>query len=218
MAAPTDAMLPTTDAARLAIALCAREVSAWNWRVSGSAMNPTQVRRRALAGAFAGLILAGAAGAAPNGETRWMLQREVDKLDGTVTIGVIEPAINTALAKPRRPEIVTKIGYLTVGCTAGVTTFTFRVPGELVAGHAPTVSYRIDKQDAVKNRRWISAEDNTGVGLWKSVESVPFLKKISEGQEFFIRVEETVFGTTEATFNLSGLKEALRPIREACHW
>ena len=176
------------------------------------------MQRHVLTGVVVGVMLTCGAVAAPIGGTRWTLHHEVDKLDGTKTVGILARAFDTALDKPRRETIINKTGYLSISCTKGVTNFIFRVPGELVASHLPIVSYRIDKGAAVKNQRWSAANDDTGVGLWKSAQSVPFLKKLAEGSDFFIRVEQSVFGTTEASFNLAEIKDALKPIREACKW
>jgi type VI secretion system protein VasI len=79
------------------------------------------------------------------------------------------------------------------------------------------IRYRVGDQPP-QSSAWAGSQDYKSYGLWKSEQAVPFIKQMLKAPDFFVRGETESFGTTEASFKLEGLEEAVKPVRETCKW
>lgn len=79
------------------------------------------------------------------------------------------------------------------------------------------VDYRIDDQKAA-TVRMESSTDNKALGLWDGGKSIPFLKKLMDGQRVVFRATPFNESPVEFSFDLTGLETAISPLREACSW
>lgn len=80
-----------------------------------------------------------------------------------------------------------------------------------------TVTYRLDK-DKAKQKRMVESTSNEHLGLWGGGNSIPFIKAMFGKSQLLI--EATPYGenSVAASFNISGIGEAIEPLRKACHW
>lgn len=210
------AMFPATDAARLAIALCAREVSAAKLITSGSAMDYRCLTSLVTAALFLGY--ASPSSSQTPSAKNWQYYEFTDRMDDKKSSFIDVMASETILRKPARSESRNKQAILRIGCRRKQTELKLIVENELIASHENFVSYRLDGSAPVKTRTWEASTDYTHVGLWRTSASVPIIKAMMAHKSMLIRVEQRVFGVTEAVFNVEGLEVAVKPIREACKW
>lgn len=79
------------------------------------------------------------------------------------------------------------------------------------------VDYRIDDNPATHVSMQESS-DNEALGLWNGGASIPFIKGLFGGEEIFMRASPFNESPVKMTFNISGLKVVIEPLREACNW
>lgn len=89
----------------------------------------------------------------------------------------------------------------------------------LASGHGGygQVDLRADDDKA----RTISMEastDNRALGLWRGSKAIPEIKRLLDKDTLLVRF--TPFNKSPATaeFDISGVKNAIKPLREACGW
>ncbi len=76
------------------------------------------------------------------------------------------------------------------------------------------VLLRYDKEKA-KTRRWGLSTDHKGTFVRGNI---PFIKKILKHEKLLVQVTPYSASPVTTTFDLRGLKEAIKPLRKACHW
>lgn len=79
------------------------------------------------------------------------------------------------------------------------------------------IDFRIDQQKAAKFTGNAST-DNKSLGLWSGAKSIPIIKKMIGGSEMVVRMTPYGENPFTATFNVTGLDEAIKPVREQCKW
>lgn len=84
------------------------------------------------------------------------------------------------------------------------------------SGDVP-VQYRIGDQPVVK-ASWASSQDHNGYGVWSSAPAIKLIKSMLSSDEFFVRADVRIMGSSEALFKLKGIEDAVKPVREACDW
>lgn len=79
------------------------------------------------------------------------------------------------------------------------------------------VDYRVDEAPA-KVAKMEASTNNTSLGLWRGANAIPFVKQLLGGKVLIMRY--TPYGDSAMTseFNIVGLDEAIKPLREACNW
>lgn len=79
------------------------------------------------------------------------------------------------------------------------------------------VDYRIDQRPPDRITMRVS-NNNESLGLWRGNQSIPFLRQILEADRLYVRATPFSESRVEATFVISGLSEAIKPLRETCNW
>lgn len=80
-----------------------------------------------------------------------------------------------------------------------------------------SVRYRVDKQPE-KKRNFKSSTDNMALGLWSYNRSRPFIDHLQGGDRLIMQYTPYNDSPVLSTFDISGLKEALKPLRKECGW
>ncbi|GGE26764.1 hypothetical protein GCM10011345_35960 [Gemmobacter megaterium] len=62
------------------------------------------------------------------------------------------------------------------------------------------------------------SNDNRALGLWSGKQSIPFVKSLLGATKIRLRILPVNEDSIETTFNLTGLSDALAPVRKACGW
>lgn len=79
------------------------------------------------------------------------------------------------------------------------------------------ILYRIDNEQA-ENRRWNISTSNEAVGLWSGRASIPFIRRLLDRQTLLTQVTPYGESPVMVTFDISGLSDAIQPLRESCNW
>lgn len=149
--------------------------------------------------------------------SNWEHTTETDRLDDARLQRIATWARETIRRRPRQQE--QRDGpraYLGVLCVRGAARLVVSIPGELVAGSSAVISYRVDSRPPVRGRGWRPSADYSTTGVWTTREALPIVRTMLEGTELFVRIDDSVFGRTEATFQLRGLREAMAPLLGPC--
>ncbi len=79
------------------------------------------------------------------------------------------------------------------------------------------VEYRLD-DTKVKTKGFDVSTDNQALGLWSGGQAIPFLEAMMEHD--VLRMRFTPFGMSrvEVSFDIAGMDEDIKPLREACGW
>lgn len=165
------------------------------------------------------MILAGGSALAQSDlPDRWIPGEQTDKLDNAKMVAATAPSRTTTYAPHRSPALTELTANLQVSCFRKQTTVMIRLPSKLVASSQSRVSYRFDDRPAVQNQRWESAVDSSAAGLWGGKRAINFVKEIEKSKTLFFRVEDSVFGTTTAEFEISNAAKYFEPIKQNCGW
>jgi type VI secretion system protein VasI len=108
---------------------------------------------------------------------------------------------------------------LTIRCMENTTAATFRFAGHFMAdiqGYGD-ITYRIDDRKA-KTKGFVESTSNEALGLWSGGSAIPFAKELFGGTSLYVRATPYNENPVEAEFNIAGLDEAIKPLREACRW
>lgn len=79
------------------------------------------------------------------------------------------------------------------------------------------LTYRIDNKTA-RTKRFNESNKGEALGLWSGNSAIPFIKSLFGADRFFVRATPKSATRVEAEFDISGLEQAVEPLRKACHW
>lgn len=79
------------------------------------------------------------------------------------------------------------------------------------------VTYRLDS-DKAQTQNFRESNNNMALGLWSGGQAIPFIKKMMGHDRLIVRATPFSDSTVTAEYRISGLEEAVRPLREACNW
>ncbi|MDP8249597.1 type VI secretion system-associated protein TagO [Pseudochrobactrum saccharolyticum] len=79
------------------------------------------------------------------------------------------------------------------------------------------VTYRLDSEKA-KTTSMTASTDNRALGLWTGGKSIPVIKQMIGKEKLVVRMVPYGESPITATFNITGLEEAIKPLRTECKW
>lgn len=79
------------------------------------------------------------------------------------------------------------------------------------------IDYRVDTEKA-KKVSGTASTDNKALGLWGGGKSIPVIKQMIGKDKIVVRMTPYSESPFTATFNIAGLAEAVKPLREECRW
>ncbi len=79
------------------------------------------------------------------------------------------------------------------------------------------VTYRLDSEKSA-TRNFRESNDNMALGLWSGGTAIPFLKEMIGHDRIIVRATPFSDSTVTGEYNISGLGEAVQPLREARNW
>ena len=65
---------------------------------------------------------------------------------------------------------------------------------------------------------WRVSTNSRAFGLWRANHSIPFIKRLLDQPTLTVRVTPYRENTITEVFDISGLRENIPPLAEACHW
>ena len=79
------------------------------------------------------------------------------------------------------------------------------------------VTYRIDAEKA-RSVSMVESTDNRSLGLWSGGKAIPMIKQMLGKSRVVARMTPYGENPITATFPVSGLEDAIKPLRQACDW
>lgn len=79
------------------------------------------------------------------------------------------------------------------------------------------IDYRIDDREA-RGRTLGASTDNNALGEWRAPQSIQWLRQMYGGETLFVRATPYNESRVSMRFEIAGIGEGIRPIREACDW
>lgn len=79
------------------------------------------------------------------------------------------------------------------------------------------VEYRIDSHPARK-RNFTDSTDNRALGLWSGGKSIPLIKSMFGADRLLVRFTPFNENPVSASFAISGMEDAIAPLRKNCNW
>lgn len=79
------------------------------------------------------------------------------------------------------------------------------------------VIFRVDKKPATR-KRLTASTDHEALGLWNGASAIAFIKTLFGGSTLFVRATPFTESSVSAEFDITGLQEAIIPLRRACGW
>lgn len=154
---------------------------------------------------------------ATSGPGAWTIRTEVSKLKDTEDV---------FLHVDSRESIECRFGRggkvrLVVRCMENTTAALFVTPNCHMAssqyndyGH---VDYRVDDEKA-RTARMEESTDNKALGYWRGRKAIPFAKSMFGGSELIARMTPYSESSFTVTFDITGLENAIKPLRASCQW
>lgn len=150
--------------------------------------------------------------ASPN---RWIVREDQSKFDDSRSVYLMLITSDKIPGKYGKPTSAT----LHLRCNENETNAYIHFGGHFMAdiqGYG-RVRYRIDDDVA----RTVSMDESTNhesLGLWNGGSSIPFIKRMLNHDSMVVEATPFSESTMTMTFPIAGLEDAVKPLREACHW
>lgn len=147
---------------------------------------------------------------------RWQVREERSKLTDKPEVVMHVPSEETINCGWNNGDKV----YLMVGCKDDRTVVVFNTGCHMASSEYSNygqIEYRIDQEKAQKVNGEAST-DNRTLGIWRGSKSIPIVKQMLGKSTMIARMTPYGENPFTATFNISGLEEAIKPLRAACKW
>ena len=160
-----------------------------------------------------------------SGRTPSVSREEVPNSDWSVSTEVSPLTDETNVFLSVLSEEVVDCGWnrggrirLSIRCMENTTALIFVTNCHMTSNNIyGTVDYRVDDAPAAVVRMNDST-DNRALGLWRGGQSIPFIRGLFGAERLVARMTPFSENPFTVTFNITGLEEAITPLREACHW
>ena len=143
------------------------------------------------------------------GRGKWKVIEDVSPIDDSkkVTLMLDAEDIIRGSYSSHRPTMVLR-------CSENKTN-AYIVMGPFLGTRGINVLSRLDKTKATK-RSWSISTDHKAI--FAPGSNVQYIKNIMKHDKLLVQLTPYGASPVMTTFDLKGLKEAIKPLREACHW
>jgi type VI secretion system protein VasI len=148
-------------------------------------------------------------------DSQWEVMQHKSQLDDSpgvvISVGSARP-IKDKFGRERQAS-------LHVVCRENTTSLQLHFAGNFMSdtqGHG-NVTYRLDSNQAQTASLNVS-NDNKALGLWSGSQSIPVIKSFFGHDSLVVRALPFNESYVTATFPIAGIENAIKPLREACHW
>ena len=146
------------------------------------------------------------------GVGKWRVSTETSKVDDSTNVFMRVKAD----AEVQKSRLWSGYPELWIMCRENTTSFFVSYPFFITTDKA-YVTYRYDK-DRAASRNMNMSTDYKAFGLWSGGSSIPFVKRMFAKRRLLIRVTPHGESAVTSEFDISGLSEAIKPLRKACKW
>jgi len=146
----------------------------------------------------------------------WLSHVETSKLTDQTTVVLAVNSIEKVDCGWNRGDYI----QLVIRCMENTTAIYFSTGCHMTSSKYNSygdIDYRVDNEKAGKISGDAST-DNRALGLWRGGKSIPFIKKLLGREKLIVRMTPYSESSFTAEFNIAGLDESIKPLREACGW
>lgn len=148
-------------------------------------------------------------------KTDWVVTEEKSKIDDSTNV-----LLSLKSTQPIQNQYgVASYLEMSILCREKKTDFYIAFGGHFMANIESygVVTFRVDKRPAVK-KSLAKSTDHKALGLWGGANSVPFIRDLFGGSILFVRATPYNESAVSSEFNITGLQDAITPLRRACGW
>lgn len=142
----------------------------------------------------------------------WQVRTETSAIDDSRNV-YLSVAADQVFVKPSGQSI---LPTLVVRCTED-TTALMVAWGVYLGMDETQVIYRIDSQPA-QTETWQLSTTMDTAGLWNGSAAIPLVRRLFDAEHLLLRVTPVGDNSVTSTFDVTGLEQAIEPLRAACHW
>jgi len=145
----------------------------------------------------------------------WHTTINQSKIDDTTTVILLTPSKDEVQGRFNR----TATPVLILRCLENTTSAFINFDGLFMAdsGGYGRVTFRVDKTKAV-TRSFSASTNHKALGLWGGGQAIPFIQNLMDGSALIVQATPHSESPVTMEFDISGLKEAIQPLRKACNW
>lgn len=152
----------------------------------------------------------------PKTAGKWLVRKETSKLTDQPTVVMSVDSNESIDCGWNKGEKIS----LVLRCMENKTVLYFATECHMTASEYNDygdITYRLDDEKARKVGGDAST-DNRALGLWSGGKSIPVIKQMFGKNQMIVRMTPYSQSPFTATFDVAGLEEASKPLREACRW
>lgn len=150
----------------------------------------------------------------PEVQSNWVVRFDTSKVDDTRTVILSTQALEISSGRYGNISRFT----LMIACRENTTNLWIHFGGHFMSDYQHgRVTYRID-QNPAKRKRLRESNNNESLGLWNGGAAIPFIKALFGAGRLYVQATPHSESSVEAEFDISGLEDAIKPLRESCHW
>ena len=126
------------------------------------------------------------------------------------------------LAESRQPHLgqsgIGETLKLAIVCRENETSVSLQLGGERIIDlqSGRMVRYRVDERPQ-QSQAFLVSFDQKVLGL-KGASAIAFAKELFGGQSLVVQVRPWLQSSVAGEFDIAGLEEAIKPLRQACQW
>ncbi|WP_405048312.1 type VI secretion system-associated protein TagO [[Roseibacterium] beibuensis] len=152
----------------------------------------------------------------PERGSQWTVQSETSAMTDETSVFLSVRSENPVTCSWNRG------GYpvLFVRCLENTTSIIFSTDCHMTSSRYNNygdVTYRLDNEEP-RTRGFTESTNNRSLGLWSGGEAIPFIRAMLDNERLLARMTPFSDSPIEMEFNISGLDQAIVPLREACGW
>ena len=143
------------------------------------------------------------------GTGKWKVEEFVSKLDDSTNV-----VVTVSAAEPFRGRYDSYLAALSVACREGETNAWMNFQTTMTGGQ---LVYRVDKNPA-RRLEVRHSTDYKALGVWEHGEAIAFAEQLLNADLLLVRAIPHGEEPVDIEFPISGLAEAIKPLRKACKW
>ncbi|GEK71576.1 MULTISPECIES: type VI secretion system-associated protein TagO [Halomonas] len=148
-------------------------------------------------------------------ESSWMVNESTSPIDDSKSV-----YLRVTSKEPVQDRLGRDVdAALWVRCMENKTSMVLQFGGHHMASlnQYGQVTLRIDDQQA-RTMRMNESTNNKSLGLWNGGSSIPVIRQMFGHDTLTVRATPFSQSPITTQFPITGLEEAIEPLREACHW
>lgn len=150
----------------------------------------------------------------PSNKGNWQVSNSVSEIDDTTNVYLSLTSESDIAGRFSGPGPM----ILNIHCRENKTLLYIYFNGLHMSDYQyGTVTYRLDSKKAQKKKMHEST-DHSALGLWNGGDAIPFVKAMFGNEKLLLQATPLGENAVTANFQINGLEEAIRPLRESCNW